>query len=105
MTSGRLADAISHAQAALKSLEARIAELKEKRSSAPTTAPETPAVDSKGKGKAASVDIVKRDDVDSMTASQIDAEIKDLTAIHEDLQLKVCTPCSFFDIVLITLIV
>ncbi|KXN90718.1 hypothetical protein AN958_04003 [Leucoagaricus sp. SymC.cos] len=53
LTSGRLADAISHAQNALESVELRLAELRDGLAGQLSPLPEEPPADPKGKGKAA----------------------------------------------------
>ncbi|VDB99901.1 unnamed protein product [Peniophora sp. CBMAI 1063] len=92
LTSGRLSDAIIHAQLALESVEARLVELQNGLATAPDAAstsaapaPE-PEQDAKGKGKAKAV---TQDDVASLSKSQIEAEIKELEGLKEDLALKV----------------
>ena len=87
MTSGRLADAIAHAQKALSSIQNRISELREQQSN--PTGPSTEAKpDPKGKGKA-TTNSTATSDVKSMTATQIEGEIKELSELQEDLALKV----------------
>jgi hypothetical protein len=96
LTSGRLADSIIHAQKALESVEARLSELKAGQDTAqPTSIPEEPKADSKGKGKAKGT-LARDDEVASMSKSQIEAEIKELSELKEDLALKVCTVFGFF---------
>ena len=92
LTSGRLSDAIMHAQLALESVEARLTELQNGLTTAPDTAstsaasaPE-PEQDTKGKGKAKAI---TQDDVSSLSKTQIQAEIKELEGLKEDLALKV----------------
>jgi len=80
MTSGRLADAISHTKRAYKSIEQRIAELLE------AAAKATSAPNSKGKGKASGLD---DDDISNLTAAQIQSELKDLKEVQTDLLMKV----------------
>ncbi|ETW78788.1 hypothetical protein HETIRDRAFT_410739 [Heterobasidion irregulare TC 32-1] len=94
LTSGRLADAIMHAQRALESVDARLSELKEgltgtlKPAEVPTPA-EDVKVDTKGKGKATGAKLVRDDLVQNMSRAQIEAEVKDLSELREDLALKV----------------
>ncbi|KAJ7289208.1 hypothetical protein C8J57DRAFT_1213569 [Mycena rebaudengoi] len=79
LTSGRLGDAISHAECALESIESQLAELAN--SPAPTPAPaadSAPAPDPKGKGKATGTRLV-RDDL---------RRSKELLDLKEDLALK-----------------
>lgn len=93
LTSGRLSDAIMHAQLALESVEARLAELQTGLATAPdaastsSAAPVTdPEQDAKGKGKAKAV---TQDDIANLSKSQIESEIKELEGLKEDLALKV----------------
>lgn len=85
MTSGRLSDAISHTKRAYECIEARLDVL----SSATPKAP----VDAKGKGKA--TESLEEDDVDSLTAAQIQNELKDLKEVQDDLLLKVLNYLPF----------
>jgi len=87
MTSGRLADAIAHAQKALSSIQNRISELREQQSNPTEPSTETKP-DPKGKGKA-TANSTATSDVKSMTATQIEGEIKELSELQEDLALKV----------------
>jgi HAT1-interacting factor 1 len=92
LTSGRLGDAISHAERAVESIESRLAELANP--PAPTPAPaadSAPAPDpkGKGKGKATGTRLVGDDLVSDMSAAQIEAETKELLGLKEDLALKV----------------
>ncbi|TFY50446.1 hypothetical protein EVG20_g11513 [Dentipellis fragilis] len=90
LTMGRLADAIVHAQKALESVDARVAELK---AGLEGTLPPIDQVeakaDAKGKGKAAGGKLVRDDLVQKMSKAQIEAEIKELAGLKEDLALKV----------------
>lgn len=93
LTSGRLSDAIMHAQLALESVEARLAELHNGLTTAPDAASTSASVtepeqDAKGKGKAKPV---SQDDVANLSKSQIESEIKELEGLKEDLALKVRT--------------
>lgn len=87
MTPGRLSDSIIHAEKALESIETRLAELKEALPNSSSTAPPAEQADPKGKGKAKAdlgdVSIMR------MTTSQIEAEVKELDGLKEDLVLKV----------------
>ncbi|RXW23044.1 hypothetical protein EST38_g2820 [Candolleomyces aberdarensis] len=90
LTSGRLADAIGHVEQALESVEHRLAEL---RSGLDGQLPPLPAegeekVDVKGKGKQVAK-LVRDDVVQKMTKTQIEAEIKELNGLKEDLVLKI----------------
>jgi HAT1-interacting factor 1 len=90
LTSGRLADAIVHAEKALESVESRLAELRDGLSGKlPPVGPDV-KVDPKGKGKSTSTRLVRDDLVQNMPKTQIEAEIKELSELKEDLALKVC---------------
>nr|GAT53589.1 predicted protein [Mycena chlorophos] len=81
LTSGRLADAISQAELALESIEARLALLRNPQS-ASSTSP-----DPKGKGKAKQV--AADASLAGMTPAQMEAEMKELEGLKEDLAVKV----------------
>ncbi|THU91533.1 hypothetical protein K435DRAFT_863353 [Dendrothele bispora CBS 962.96] len=87
MTSGRLADAIAHAEKALSSIQSRIDELRQRQSNPTETSPEAKP-DLKGKGKA-TANPATTSDVKSMTLVQIEGEIKELSELQEDLTLKI----------------
>ena len=90
LTSGRLADAIVHAERALESVETRMAELRDGLNgqlNAPVL--KEPKKDAKGKGKASGTKLVRDDLVQDMSRPQIEAEIKELEGLKEDLALKV----------------
>lgn len=89
LTSGRLSDAILHAEKALESVEARLTELRDGIDGKllPTPSQEAKA-DKKGKGKAVGSG-VHADSVSHLTKSQIEAEIKECEGLKEDLALKV----------------
>lgn len=89
LTSGRLAQAIEHAGAALDSVEARLAELRTGLSGQLPPAPEPPKTDAKGKGKAIGTKLARDELVQNMSKAQIEAEIKELEGLREDLALKV----------------
>ncbi|KAJ6456064.1 hypothetical protein C8R45DRAFT_1034805 [Mycena sanguinolenta] len=90
LTSGRLGDAIKHAERALESIECRLELLATppadtmQEESAPSVEPDT-----KGKGKAKQTRLLQTDTIGSMSASQREAEMKELTGLKEDLALKV----------------
>ncbi|KAL1679705.1 hypothetical protein EV122DRAFT_276874 [Schizophyllum commune] len=89
MTSGRLSDAIRHAELALKSLELRKAELGEALEKGDYGKPAPPpAEDAKGKGKASSA-VFGADPISTLSKSNIEGEIKELDSLLEDLGLKV----------------
>jgi len=88
LTSGRLGDAIVHAQKALESVEARLVELKAGLDG--TMKPvEEDKTDAKGKGKASGSRLVRDGLVQNMSEAQIAAEAKELGELKEDLALKV----------------
>ncbi|KAH9839941.1 uncharacterized protein C8Q71DRAFT_892623 [Rhodofomes roseus] len=90
LTSGRLSDAITHAERALDSVEARLAELRDALSGqgkVQVVVAET--ADPKGKGKAKGPRLLGDDAVHSLTQSQMEAEVKELRGLKEDLALKV----------------
>ncbi|KZT25224.1 hypothetical protein NEOLEDRAFT_373994 [Neolentinus lepideus HHB14362 ss-1] len=91
LTSGRLADAIKHAEKALESIEARLAEVRLGLSGQLKVEPaeEAKSVDVKGKGKATTLRLKRDDDVKYMSKAQMEAEVKDLEGLREDLAQKV----------------
>jgi HAT1-interacting factor 1 len=90
LTSGRLADAIVHAEKALESVESRLAELRDGLSGQLLPAPEAKvSPKGKGKGKATGTRLVRDDLVQNMPKAQIEAEVKELSDLKEDLALKV----------------
>ncbi|KAI0831839.1 hypothetical protein BC628DRAFT_1415339 [Trametes gibbosa] len=88
LTSGRLGDAITHAERALDSVEARLAELRDALSGQGLVKQE-PKEDAKGKGKATASHSIADDAIEKMTTSQMEAEVKELLGLREDLALKV----------------
>lgn len=88
LTSGRLADAIVHAEKALESVESRLAELRDGLSGQLPPVPEAKA-SPKGKGKATGTRLVRDDLVQKMSKAQIETEVKELSGLKEDLALKV----------------
>lgn len=89
LTSGRLSDAISHAEQALASVEARLAELRDALSGQGLVRVDESKSDAKGKGKATGPRLLGDDAVSKMTKSQMGAEEKELQELREDLALKV----------------
>ncbi|TCD69478.1 hypothetical protein EIP91_007604 [Steccherinum ochraceum] len=87
LSSGRLSESITHAEQALESVEARLAELRNGVSGQMKVEAVQPN-DAKGKGKAGPR-ILGEDAVQNMTKPQMEAEIKELTGLKEDLALKV----------------
>ncbi len=89
LTAGRLADAIHHAQRALESIEARLVEL---RAGLAGTLPPLPEPsDANGKGKGKQVMLAREELVQNRSKTQIEAEIKELGELKQDLALKVCS--------------
>ena len=98
LTAGRLADAIHHAQRALESIEARLAELQKGLAGTlpPLAAPsdDNDAKDKengKGKGKSKKAVLAPEELVQNRSKAQIEAEIKELGELKQDLAVKVCT--------------
>ncbi|KAH8110982.1 hypothetical protein DFH11DRAFT_706912 [Phellopilus nigrolimitatus] len=89
LTSGRLAQAIEHAEKALDSVEARLAELRNGLSGQLPPLPNQTKSDAKGKGKASGTILAQDELVQKMSKIQIEAEIKELGELREDLALKV----------------
>jgi HAT1-interacting factor 1 len=93
LTSGRLSDAIMHAEKALQSVEARSSELKDGLSGQLKPESRGQAVgdakrNAKGKGKAVGGRLIREDLVQDMTKVQIEGELKELDGLKEDLALK-----------------
>jgi HAT1-interacting factor 1 len=95
LTAGRLADAIHHAQRALESIEARLVELQ--KGLAGTLPPLSEPSDDvkekenvKGKAKGKQVVLIPEELVQNRSKAQIEAEIKELCELKQDLALKVC---------------
>ncbi len=93
LTSGRLSDAITHAEKALQSVESRLAELVDGLAGKLPPLPEA-AESAKGKGKATGSRLVRDDHVQNMSKAQIENEIKELSGLKDDLALKVCSILS-----------
>ncbi|KAG6821473.1 hypothetical protein H0H93_010197 [Arthromyces matolae] len=91
LTSGRLSDAIVQAEKALESVEHRIAELNNGLSGQLPPLPEEEKPSAKGKGKAngTQLRLVRDELVQNMSKAQIEAELKELSELREDLALKV----------------
>ncbi|KAL0955274.1 hypothetical protein HGRIS_004164 [Hohenbuehelia grisea] len=91
LTSGRLADAITHAQMALDSVESRLNEIKTRlaEGGSATGASVDEKKDVKGKGKAAAGGSARDSLIQNMTVAQMEAEVKELGELREDLALKV----------------
>ncbi|KAE9399908.1 hypothetical protein BT96DRAFT_957113 [Gymnopus androsaceus JB14] len=89
LTSGRLADSITHAEQALQSIQSRLGELESAKANPSTEKPQEVKPDPKGKGKASAVVVPKDDAVRNMSATQIEGEIKELGELKNDLALKI----------------
>lgn len=93
LSSGKLASAIEHAEKALESVEARLAELRNGISGQMKveSLPDSSASDPKGKGKATAKGprILGDDAIHKLSKSQMEAEVKELEGLKEDLALKV----------------
>ncbi|KAN0129345.1 hypothetical protein V8E53_012829 [Lactarius tabidus] len=93
LTAGRLADAIHHAQRALESIEARLDELRAGLAGTLAPIPEPSAAstdsDAKGKGKSKQDALAPDELVQNWSKTQIEAEIKELGELKQDLALKV----------------
>ncbi|KAF8259306.1 hypothetical protein EI94DRAFT_1616434, partial [Lactarius quietus] len=94
LTAGRLADAIIHAQRALESIEARLDELRAGLAGtlAPLPEPSTATasdIDAKGKGKSKQSALAPDELVQNWSKTQMEAEIKELGELKQDLALKV----------------
>lgn len=102
MTSGKLLNQIEHVEKALSSVKARLQALRDYL----WTAPEShvvEAADSKGKGKEVGAIVQenpigwtpKPDGVERLIKSEVQAEIKDVVSLCEELEAKVWTIISF----------
>jgi len=89
LTAGRLADAIYHAQRALDSIEARLVELQAGLAGTLPPLPEPCDAKDKGKGKAKQAALAPDELVQNQSKTQIEAEIKELGELKQDLALKV----------------
>jgi HAT1-interacting factor 1 len=101
LTAGRLADAIYHAQRALESIEARLVELRAGLAGTLPPLPEPEPSETNGKGKGKQGTLAQEELVQNRSKAQIEAEIKELGELKQDLALKVCSsltpstrPCS-----------
>ncbi|KAH7885869.1 hypothetical protein F5I97DRAFT_1876082 [Phlebopus sp. FC_14] len=90
LTSGRLSDAIVHAEKALESVIQRIGELRDALSGkVPPAPPQAQKESKKGKGRATPSVLLANELVQNMTKSQMEAELQELDGLKEDLALKV----------------
>lgn len=94
MTAGTHKDQITHVEKALESVKARLTILEELLPKAPETKP-TAETDAKGKSKATTVQenplgwTPKIENLEEMTKSDIEAEIKDVKSLAKELEEKV----------------
>ena len=90
LSAGRLQDSILHAEKALESVEARLAELRNA-ANGQVKVETLQKPDSKGKGKAPARGprLLGDDAVGTLSQTQVAAEIKELEGLKEDLALKV----------------
>ena len=92
LTAGRLADAIHHAQRALESIEARLDELRAGLAGTlapiPEPTPNDDADNAKGKGKGKQCALAPDEQVQNWSKAQIEAEMKELGELKQDLALK-----------------
>lgn len=89
LTSGRLSDAITHAETALESVLARISEIKGSLGGKVTPISEPSEQNHKGKERLISLASVSSKLVQDMTPSQMQAELHDLESLKDDLAAKV----------------
>lgn len=90
LTSGRLSDAIEHAEKALESVLERIQELKDALNGESLPAPVAErGEDKKGKGKETPSPLLAGDLVRNMSKSQVESELQEMEGLKEDLALKV----------------
>ena len=91
LTAGRLADAIYHAQRALDSIEARLVELQAGLAGTlpPLPEPSNAKGKGKGRGKGRQAALAPDELVQNQSKAQIEAEIKELGELKQDLALKV----------------
>jgi HAT1-interacting factor 1 len=87
LTSGRLADAIVHAENALESVENRLAELRDGLNG--QLGAILPESAKSINGMSTGARLVRDDLVQKMSKPQIEAEIKELDGLKQDLALKV----------------
>ena len=89
LSSGRLSDSIEHAEKALESVEARLAEIRNGLSGQMIVQETPDASDVKGKGKAKGPRILGEDAVQTLSKAEMESELKELEGLKEDLALKV----------------
>ena len=91
LTPGRLSDSIVHAEKALESVETRLAELRDGLNGQLMPVSREEVKESKGKEKSWGTKLIRDSQIQEMTKAQIEAEIKELEGLREDLALKVRT--------------
>ena len=91
LSSGQLSEAIIHAEKALESVEARLAELRNGVSGQMKVETLPDKSDPKGKGKAPARGprLLGSDAIQGMTQAQMEAEVKELEGLKGDLAAKV----------------
>ena len=89
LTPGRLSDSIVHAEKALESVETRLAELRDGLNGQLMPVSREEVKESKGKEKSWGSKLIRDSLIQEMTKAQIEAEIKELEGLREDLALKV----------------
>lgn len=94
LTASRLADAIHHAQRALESTDARLVELQAGLAGTLPPLPEPSDVKGKGKNKDKQGTLAPEELVQNRNKAQIEAEIKELGKLKQDLALKAHFHCS-----------
>lgn len=108
MTAGKHVDQIKHVEKALESIKARLKVLQELLPKAPETKP-TVEGDAKGKGKATTVQenplgwTPKIEVLEDMTKPEIEAEIKDVQSLAQELEEKVSSTVASTNLHLIHL--
>lgn len=94
MTSGKLEKQIEHVEKALESVKTRLQILRDLLPKASESKPVVEA-DAKGKGKSTTVQenplgwTPKIESLENMTKGEIEAEVKDVTSLSEELEMKV----------------
>lgn len=90
LSSGQLSESIAHAEKALESVEARLAELRNGISGQMRVETLPDKSDPKGKGKAPARGprLLGKDAIQMLTKSQMEAEVKELEGLKEDLAAK-----------------
>lgn len=89
LSSDRQNEAIEHAEKALASVEARLAELRNVISGQVKIEPQAQDAKGKGKGPASGSRLPGEDSIRKMSKAQMQSEIKELEGLKEDLGMKV----------------